>query len=152
MNWLRKKIDENRTFCKVLAAAIGCNLLLIGLLAAVSFSVKDITVTVNGKTAQYKTIRNSVSDMLRGWDVTLDEEDVVKPGMNASLKDGTEVKIDLYEVRKETVSEAIDFKSKTEYTSDLMEGETKVTTEGVKGEDKVTYEIVYLGGIEQTRR
>ena len=56
MNWLRKKIDENRTFFKVLAAAIGCNLILIGLLAAVSVSVKDITVTVNGQTAQYKTI------------------------------------------------------------------------------------------------
>ena len=152
MNWLRKKIDENRTFCKVLAAAIGCNLILIGLLAAVSFSVKDITVTVNGQTAQYKTIRNTVSDMLRGWDVTLDKEDVVKPGMNAALKDGTDVKIDLFEVRKETVSEAIDFKSKTEYTSDLMEGETEVTTEGVKGEDRVTYEITYLGGIEQSRK
>ena len=99
MSWLRKKIDENRTFCKVLAAAIGCNLLLVGLLAAVSFSVKDITVTVNGQTAQYKTIRNTVSDLLRGWEVTLDKEDVVMPGMNAALKDGTDVKIDLYEVR-----------------------------------------------------
>ena len=152
MNWLRQKIDENRKFFRVLALAIGCNLIIIGLFAMISYSVKDITVTVNGQTAQYKTIRNSVSDMLRGWDVTLDEKDVVKPGMTEALKDGTDVEIDLYDIHKETVSEATDFKTKTEYTSDLLEGESKITTEGVKGEDKVTYEIVTLGGIEQSRK
>ncbi|MBE6028920.1 MAG: DUF348 domain-containing protein [Clostridiales bacterium] len=152
MNWLKQKIDENRTFCRVLALAIGCNLIIIGLFAMISYSVKDITVTVNGQTAQYKTIRNSVSDMLRGWDVTLDEKDVVKPGMNKALHDGTDVEIDLYDIHKETVSEATDFKTKTEYTSDLLEGESKITTEGVKGEDKVTYEIVTLGGVEQSRK
>ena len=152
MNWLKQKINENRQFYRVLALAIGCNLLLVGLFAAVSYSVKDITVTVNGKTAQYKTIRNSVNDMLRGWDVTLEEKDVVKPGRNADLKDGTDVEIALYEVQKETVSEATKYKTKVEYTSDLLEGESKVTKKGVKGEDKVTYEIIYLGGVEQSRR
>ena len=151
MNWLKQKIDENRKFCRVLALAICVNLILIGLFAMISYSVKDITVTVNGKTAEYKTIRNSVSDMLRGWDIELDEKDVVKPGMDNWLKDGTDVEIDLYERYKETVSEETDFDTKTEYTSELLEGETKVTTEGVKGEDKVTYEIVTLGGVEQSR-
>ena len=152
MNWLKQKIDENRTFCKVLALAICVNLIFIGLFAMISYSVKDITVTVNGKTAQYKTIRNSVSDMLRGWDVELEENDVVKPGMNEWLEDGTDVEIDLYEVYKETVSEATDYDTETEYTSELLEGESKVTTEGVKGEDKVTYEVITLGGIEQSRK
>ena len=152
MNWLRQKINDNRQFCRVLALAIGCNLIIIGLFAMISYSVKDITVTVDGKTAKYKTIRNSVSDMLRGWDVTLDEKDVVSPGMNAELKDGTNVTIKQYEVRKETVSEATDFKTKTEYTSDLLEGETEVTTPGVKGEDRVTYEIITLGDVEQSRK
>ena len=152
MNWLKQKINKNRKFIKVLSIAIGCNLLMVGLLGVVSYSVKDITVTVNGKTAQVKTIRNSVNDLLRGWDVTLDKEDVVKPGRDAELSDGTNVEIALYEVQKEVVSEATAYKSKTEYTSDLLEGESEVTTKGVKGEDKVTYEIVYLGGIEQSRK
>ncbi|MCR5034956.1 MAG: G5 domain-containing protein [Clostridia bacterium] len=152
MNWLRQKINENRSFVRVLALAIGCNLIIIGLFAMISYSVKDITVTVNGKTAQYKTVKNSVSDMLTGWGVTLDEKDVVKPGMNNQLKDGTNVEIDLFEVYKETVSEATDFETKTEYTSDLLEGETEITTEGVKGEDSVTYEVTTLGGVEQSRK
>ena len=152
MNWLRQKINENRAFVRVLALAIGCNLIIIGLFAVVSYSVKDITVTVNGKTAQYKTVKNSVSDMLTGWGVTLDEKDVVKPGLTDQLKDGTNVEIDLYEVYEETVSEATDFETKTEYTSDLLEGETEITTEGVKGEDSVTYEVTTLGGIEQSRK
>ncbi len=152
MNWLKQKINENRRFCRVLALAIGCNLIIIGLFALISYSVKDITVTVNGQTAKYKTVKTSVDDMISGWGVTLDEKDVVKPGMDAVLEDGTDVQIDLYEVSQETVSEETDFATETEYTSDLLEGESKVTTEGVKGEDKVTYEIITLGGIEQSRK
>lgn len=152
MSWLKQKTENNRAFYKVLAIAIGCNLLLVGVFAAVSIGVKDITVTVNGKTAQYKTVKRSVNDMLSGWNVKLDEKDVVEPGMDATLKDGTDVEIKLYEVEKETVSEATDFATETEYTSDLLEGESKVTTEGVKGEDLVTYEIIYLGGEEQSRK
>ena len=152
MNWLRQKVNENRAFVRVLALAIGCNLIIIGLFAMISYSVKDITVTVDGKTAEYKTIRNSVSDMLRGWDVTLDEKDVVSPGMTEDLKDGTNVEIKLYEVFEETVSEETDFDTETEYTSDLLEGESEITTEGVKGEDKVTYKVTTLGGIEQSRK
>lgn len=152
MNWLRQKINENRSFCRVLALAIGCNLIIIGLFAMISYSVKDITVTVNDKTAQYKTVKSSVGDMLQGWNVTLDEKDVVEPGLNEKLKDGTDVEIKLYEVTKETLSEATDYKTKIEYTSDLLEGESKVTTKGVKGEDKVTYEVITLGGVEQSRK
>ena len=152
MNWLKQKINENRKFCRVLSLAIICNLIIIGLFAMISLSVKDITVTVNGKTAQYKTIRNSVNDMLRGWDVELDEKDVVNLDMDEMLKDGDDVEIDLYDVYKETVSEATDYDTKTEYTSDLLEGESKVTTEGVKGEDSVTYEVITLGGVEQSRK
>lgn len=152
MNWLKQKIDENRGFVRVLALAIGVNLILIGLFAVISYSVKDITVTVNGKTAQYKTFRSTTNDMLHGWGVTLDEKDEVKPGLTKELKDGTDVEIKLYEIFKETVSEETDFDTETEYTSDLLEGETKVTKEGVKGEDKVTYEVITLGGEEKSRK
>ena len=152
MSSQKQKKSDNRTFYKVLALAIGCNLLFIGLFAFVSYSVKDITVTLNGKSVQYKTAKRTVSDMLEGWNVTLDKEDVVKPGRDARLKDGTDVEIDLYEVRTEVVTEATDYKSKTEYSSDLLEGEHEVTKKGVKGEDKVTYEIIFLGGKEQSRK
>lgn len=152
MSFQEPRKSENRTFHRVLALAIGCNLIFIGLFAFVSYSVKDITVTVNGKTAQYKTVKRTVDDMLAGWNVELDKEDVVKPGHDARLRDGTNVEIDLYEIRREVVSEETDFKSETEFTSDLLEGESKVTTKGVKGEDRVTYEVIFLGGEEQSRR
>lgn len=152
MNWLKQKINENRKFYKVLAIALAVNLGLIGLFAELQFSVRDITVTVNGKTAQYKTIRNSVSKLLREWEVELDEKDTVAPGVDAALEDGMNVKIETYEVTKETVTEKTDFKTKKSYTSDLVEGETKVAKKGVKGRDKVVYEVAYLGGKEQSRK
>lgn len=145
MNWLRQKINENRKFYMILAIAICVNLGLIGFYAALCDSVKDITVTVNGKTAQVKTIRNSVDKVLRGWDVTLDEKDEVNVDRGAELNDGDEVIIRTFEVSEETVKEDVAFKKKTEYTSDLLEGEKKITQKGVKGKDKVTYRITSLG-------
>lgn len=149
---LKTKISAKKDFYKILAIAIGINLLLIAALVILNICVKDITVTVNGKTAQYKTTKNSVQEILDGWNVKLDKEDKVLPGKKLQLKDGDSVEIKLYEVVKETESEAIDFKKKTEYSSELLEGKKKIKTEGVKGEDKVTYEVSYLGGEEQSRK
>lgn len=152
MNYLKTKYRNNKTFIKVLVCAITVNLVLIGVMAAFEVGFKDITVSVNGKSLEYKTTKSSVDEMLRDWNVKLDRKDVVEPGRTAALKDGTNVDIKLFEVEKETVEEKTDFKKETYYTSDLMDGEEKVTTEGVKGLDKVTYEVTYLGGEEQSRK
>lgn len=149
---IKEIIKGREQFIRVLAFAICGNLALLLILAMLSYSIKDITVTVNGESVEYKTIRNSVSDLLRGWDVELDKKDVVAPGMNTPLHDGTVVDVKLFEVKNEVVKEATDFKTKKEYTSDLLEGESKVLTEGIKGEDKVTYEVTYLGGKEKSRK
>ena len=50
MNYLKSKLNSNRIFYKVLVGAIAVNLVLIGCLVAAQIIVKDITVTVNGKT------------------------------------------------------------------------------------------------------
>ena len=161
MNWLKQKIKdslplqkiiENQQFFRILAVAIAVNLGLAGIYVVLQDSVKDITVTVNGKTAQYKTIRNSVSKLLRGWEVELDEKDRVVPGVDAELEDGMNVKIETYRVARETVEEETSFKTKKSYTSDLIEGKTKVAKKGSKGLDKVVYEVAYLGDKEQSRK
>lgn len=149
---LRNRISENKEFYKVLSIALSVNLVLITLLVVLSVSVKDITVTVNGKTASCKTTKRTVDDMLKGWDVNLDKRDVISPGIRAKLKDGTNVDIKLFEVEEKIVKETVAFKTKEEYTSDIFEGEQKVTRKGIKGEDAVTYRITYLGGKEQSRK
>lgn len=151
-NRIKGKYQEREQFYKVLAFAICGNLVLLLAVGVLAYSVKDVTVTVDGQTAEIKTIRNSVSDLFRAWDVELDEGDVVSPGEDAWLEDGTNIDVKLFEVERETVSEATNFKTKKEYTSDLFEGKEEVTTEGVKGEDEVVYEITYLGGEEQSRK
>lgn len=152
MNYLKSKYNSRRTFYKVLAGAIAVNLVLIGVLIGTQIIVKDITVTVNGKTALYKTAKASVDDMLAGWGVSLDKKDVVDPGKKAKLEDGMDVNIKLYEVKEETVEEETKFKTKESYTSDIMEGEKRVTQKGKKGIDSVTYKVTYLGGEEQGRK
>lgn len=140
-----------KTFTKVLIIAIAVNLVLAGVFVFFSISVKDITVSVNGKSIEHRTMARTVKDMLDDWGVKLDENDVVTPGIDTKLKDDMVVAIELYEVEQEVVKEATDFKEKEEYTSDLLEGEEKVTTKGVKGEDEVTYEVITLGGKEISR-
>lgn len=151
MNYLKSIYNSKKSFIKVLAGAIAVDLVLIGCLAAAEAIVKDITVTVNGRTAVYKTAKASVEDLLGSWKVTLDKEDVVDPGKKARLEDGVDVDIKLFEVKNETVEEETPFKKTEYYTSDLLEDEKKITQEGVKGTDSVTYRVTYLGGKEQTR-
>ncbi|MBQ6495692.1 MAG: G5 domain-containing protein [Firmicutes bacterium] len=152
MNYLKSKYNSRRTFIKVLSCAIAFNLLLVGALVFVEISVKDITVTVNGKTAQYKTTKQSVDKMLNGWQVDLDKKDVVDPGKKAKLEDGMDVNIKLFEVQKETVEEKTKFDTTESYTSEIMEGESRVVKKGKKGIDEVTYKVTYLGGEEQSRK
>ncbi|MDD4200129.1 MAG: 3D domain-containing protein [Eubacteriales bacterium] len=143
---IRKKTEGKETFIKVLIIAICVNLGLVAFYAAVALSYKDISLTVNGKTAEIKTIRNSVDDMLRVWSVDLGEKDQVSMDRTALLKDGDEIEIKTFKVDEKTLKEDVAFREKTEYTSDMMEGEKKVTQKGVKGTDKVTYRITYFGG------
>lgn len=152
MSYQETKTSSKKTFIKVLAGAIAVNLVLIGCLVAVEIIIKDITVTVNGKTAVYKTAKASVDDLLDSWNVELDQKDVVAPGKEAELEDGMDVNIKLFEVREETVEEETPFKKTEYYTSDLLEDEKKITQEGVKGLDSVTYKVTYLGGEEQSRK
>ncbi|MCQ2545440.1 MAG: 3D domain-containing protein [Clostridia bacterium] len=149
---IREKTEGKETFIKVLAAALVVNLGLIGFYAAAAHDFKDVTLTVNGKSAQTKTMRNSADDMLRNWDVELDEKDEILNDENARLKDGDTVEVKTFEVKKETIREEVAFKKKTEYTSDLLEGEKKITTEGVNGVDKVTYEVICFGGEIQEKK
>ncbi|MDO4518047.1 MAG: 3D domain-containing protein [Bacillota bacterium] len=147
-NWLKTRSQ----FAKVVSLAIGINMILMAILVVANFCIKDITVTVNDKTAKIKTTKNTMAELLREWNVSLDDKDVITPDVKQKLEDGTEVEIKLFEVEKETKEEEVDYKSKTEYTSDLIQGEKKVTTKGVKGIDSVTYEVSYLGGKEQSRK
>ncbi|MCI7144882.1 MAG: 3D domain-containing protein [Clostridiales bacterium] len=152
MERIREYIRKHKSFCIVLAVAVGINLVAVGVLVYLEKTFKNITISVDGKTLEHKTTADTVDDLLKSWGVTLDEEDEVKPGDKARLKDGTEVDIRLFHLETEVVSEETDYKTKTRYTSDILEGEERVAQKGVKGEDKVTYTVAYLGDEEQKRR
>ena len=149
---IREKTEGKETFIKVLTAALIINLGLIGFYAAVAHDFKEVTLTVNGKSAQTKTMRNSVNDMLASWGVELDEKDKVLMDRDTNLKDGDNVEVKTFEVKEETVKEDVAFKKKTRYTSDLLEGEKKITQEGVNGVDKVSYKVIYFGGEVQEKK
>ena len=152
MQKLKALIKEHRTFCIVLSCALAVNIIAVGSLAYVMLHLKHITVTVDGRTAQYQTMKDSVGDVIEGWGVTLEEEDVVDPGYKAKITEGMDLNIKQFVVKHETVSEETKFKTKTEEDSTMSLGKTKVKRKGVKGEDKVTYEVTYLGGEEMARK
>lgn len=152
MNRIRDYIREHKSFCKVLAIAIGVNVLAIGILVGLERAVKDITITVDGKSITHKTTAGTVGKLLDSWGVKLENEDSIRPGKDAGIEDGMEIDIKLFETETKTVKEAIDYKTETRYTSDILEGEKRVAQKGVKGEDEVTYEVSYLGDEEQSRK
>lgn len=149
---LPEKVREHKTFVTVLAVAIGVNIVFIGAFAALEFHTKDITVTLNGKSVDYRTMTGTVGELFDKLGIKPDKKDEITPSLDYKLDDGANIDIKTFETAEEVIEESIPFETKKEYTAELVEGESRVKTKGEKGVDKVTYRIEYLGGEEQSRQ
>lgn len=69
----------------------------------------------------------------------------------APIKNPTGVKGDNIEVKTETKTQAVPFKSTTQNDSSLAAGTTKVITAGINGVETLTYKVTYTNGVEISR-
>lgn len=111
-----------------------------------------LKVTVDGNTTEVISSAETVADFLKEQKISLGEKDKINEALTENLTEGMEIVIQRTEIKKETVTETIDYEVKTEYSSSLLEGTSKVTREGTEGEKKVTYQITYIDGKEESRK
>ncbi len=111
----------------------------------------DFKITADGKTKEYRTLANTVSEALKDKNVKVGSNDIVEPGLDELLTKDMKIVIKRVKVKEETREEKIAFKTVTKDDSSLDEGTTKVVTEGVDGKAKVKYKITYVDGVESSR-
>lgn len=120
----------------------------LGLIINKAFAVK----LVDGEdVGAYWTTGETVQDLLKKYDITLNEYDKIEPEIDEQVKKGTNITITRVEKKKEEVEEAIPFETEEKNDNSLLKGKSKVVTEGQDGVALKTYEITYENGEEVNR-
>jgi uncharacterized protein YabE (DUF348 family) len=89
----------------------------------------------------------TVEDVLTALEVKYDKDDIIKPGLDKVVDEGT--KITLIRVRvvtKDVSDEVVHFETTKREDSSMYEGDTETVTAGVNGLRDVSYRLEYRNG------
>ena len=111
-----------------------------------------VTIQVDGETKEYLTEAQNVADLLEEQSIAVDKKDIVKPGMERELSEGTKVVIERVSVKQVVEKEKVPFETEVEYSGSMYSDESVEKTPGVEGEKEVTYEVTYVDGKEDHRK
>jgi uncharacterized protein YabE (DUF348 family) len=109
-------------------------------------STKSLTVVADHKKRTIESNAPTVSAVLEKADVSLDSDDEVKPGKDAFVRPGAELRV--VRIKKVTKTETVPvaYKVKVRHDDDAMLGEKTVVQPGKKGEAREKVTLVYADG------
>ena len=110
-----------------------------------SFSMqtaKDVTVTAGGKTQKVSAV-GTVADALKAAKVSVDSNDVSKPGLGTPLADGMKITLTMVDQKSQKRRVAVPFSTKRVENPSMAKGATEIATKGVKGTNEETWTVVY---------
>ena len=113
--------------------------------------VMKVRITAGGETREVETSAQTVEDVLKKFQVELDEDDRVEPEAKTKVAEGMEITVRRVEVKEEVKTEEVPFETQYQDTDSLYEGETQIKTQGVAGEKEVTYQVTFVDGEEESR-
>ncbi|WP_100400533.1 G5 and 3D domain-containing protein [Bacillus sp. FJAT-44742] len=111
-----------------------------------------VSVIVDGQEKEHHTTSTTVADFLQEAEVTLEEDDRVKPDLKEKLTNETEVQVTRVEKTTDVVEEEIDFKTVTSKDDSLERGKERINEKGEKGLLEKKYEVVLEDGEEVSRK
>ena len=106
----------------------------------------DVKINVDGEEKSVKTISETVADLLKEQNITLDEDDEVSPSLDTVLEENMVVDILRVEYVTRAEEETIAFKTETVRSSALANGAKRVTQQGENGIKTVTYKDKIVNG------
>lgn len=107
-------------------------------------SPKDYYVSEGGNLRKISSVGKTVSEVLEGAGIELDEHDVVTPSLEAKVSSSQTIIIE--RVERETFTQLIEipYETITNENDDMYEGQTKVVQAGVNGVQIDTIQNVYV--------
>lgn len=107
---------------------------------------KEVTVVVGGKARTVTTAAPKVSGVLGELNISRNAVDVVRPGLDAPVREGMRIVFQRVTTKTVTRTEALPFPTVEREDSSMYEGQSKTLTEGVEGRTRVVRELRYLDG------
>lgn len=109
-------------------------------------------ITVDGKTIEYKSSVDTVSDLLSQNNIQYDSDDMVTPAATTPLTtDVTNVTLARIDVKEEAGEKDLPFESEEKENAELEEGTRNITTQGVVGKADIVDKVTYQDGVEVKR-
>lgn len=108
---------------------------------------KTVALAHAGKAAQsMDTTSATVADLLDEKGIAVDDDDIVKPSLDAEITDDMAITVDIVSVTTQKRTEEIAFTVKSTKDSSLDKGTTVVKTKGKKGSADRTYRVTTTNG------
>ncbi|MGE5605136.1 MAG: 3D domain-containing protein [Bacteroidota bacterium] len=106
-----------------------------------------VEIAAAGKTVEFKTITRPVKEVLTKAKIKYDEDDIIKPGLEAIVEPG--MKIRVINVRSEVITKQVAINPVTEYRNDksLERGKRKTMRSGKTGLAEHQIQKIYQDGI-----
>lgn len=105
-----------------------------------------ITVTADGKTAEYSVSALTVRAALKKCGIELSEDDRLSVDGKSRLVEGMHIEVTRVTTREETETVEVEYPTQVLTSDSMYEDEMEVRTPGVKGEKAVTYKLIYVAG------
>ena len=111
----------------------------------------DVHIMVDGGLVSKTVAAGTVEEALAQAGVSVGEDDIVAPSLDATAGDGMIITVKRVTYREVTATEEIPYTTVTEVSDELSLGASRVTTVGENGEREVTSREMLIDGIVHER-
>jgi len=126
---------------------------------SVLFTVDNIEVkskaigelAFDGKTIIYQTEAKTVGDLLKEYQIELEDLDRVEPGKSTRLEDAKKIKVIRVQVEELPSRQVVTYTTQNKDNPEMEVGKSKTVQVGVDGESSQVERVLYENGVEVKR-
>ncbi len=112
----------------------------------------QVNLTYHGQTEVYKTVADTVAEVLENKGIVLDSEDEVTPSLETKIKENDHIVVVDHDLQHVTVQEKLPYQTIENENVDLAPGERVIVQKGIEGVIEYEYTFRYENGAEVDRQ
>ena len=117
-----------------------------------SCAPKNMTVKTRDASVSVRLAEGTVQDALNKAGITYDPKDEISPSLDTPISEGLQIVLTTVDVKIETKTYSVAYKTIEQKSSSLAKGKTKVSREGKEGVRTVVEQVTYKDGRKPAAR
>ena len=113
---------------------------------------KNMTVKTRDTSIKVRLAEGTVQDVLNKAGITYDPKDEISPSLDTKVSEGLQIVLTTVDVKTETKTYSVAYKTIEQKSSSLAKGKTKVSRQGKEGVRTVQEQVTYKNGQETGRK